>query len=171
MPTFKAAPGITRFEIANRKGFMVRISRRGKRVNEYFSDSVYGGKRKALDCAKRRYAQLLEKMGPIPKSTENKITSRNSSGAVGVHVAVSESWKWPNCKTLSYCASWCNEDGSRGKIAFAWGKYGKRNAFELACLARRLKSNDREMVVERYTKRKARAKAANAKRANAAQGK
>ena len=58
MPTQPVAPGITRFDIDERHGYMVRIRRDGNQINEYFSDKKLGGKKKALVAAKERYAQL-----------------------------------------------------------------------------------------------------------------
>lgn len=145
-----AGPGITRLDIeesANR-GYMVRICRNGKRYSAYFSDAKCGGKRNAKRLAKQRYDELCEKHGPANrKSCLNKVTTRNSTGVVGVHVAASTDTRWAGETYKAYCASWVTDDGRRQKIAFSWRRYGKAKAFELACHARKKRSLDRNAIV------------------------
>ncbi|TWT75178.1 pathogenesis-related transcriptional factor and ERF protein [Allorhodopirellula solitaria] len=150
MPTKTVAKGITRFDLENRRGYMVRIARSGNRVHQYFSDSKYGGKRKALAAAKAAYADLLEEMGPAENSTRDKLTSRNTTGIVGVHVAYSQDNRYPGCEYYAYCASWVTEAGKREKASFAWNKYGEDDALELAILARQHQITDRDQVVALY---------------------
>jgi hypothetical protein len=154
MPTMPVAPGITRFEFEDRKGYMVRIRRNGQQTNEYFSDSRHGGKRKALVAAKERYAALCEELGPVQNATRDLLTHRNTTGKVGVHIAYSADRRWPGCEYYAYCASWRTDDGIRHKINFAWNKYGKEESFELACLARDEMIADRKQVEALYEKKK-----------------
>lgn len=148
MPTQAVAPGITRFDIDERHGYMVRIRRQGNQINEYFSDSKNGGKRKALAAAKQRFAELYAALGPIESGTKNLLTHRNSTGKVGVHIAYSFETRWANNEYLAYCASWKSSEGKRKKINFSWNKYGEQEAFELACIARDHEINDREAVIK-----------------------
>lgn len=150
MPTKSVAKGITRFDLDNRRGYMVRIARSGNRVHQYFSDSKFGGKRKALAAAKTAYEELLEELGPAENSTRDKLTSRNTTGVVGVHVAYSQDNRYPGCEYYAYCASWVTEDGKREKASFAWNKYGQERALELAVLARHEQITDRDQVVAIY---------------------
>ncbi len=150
MPTKTVAKGITRFDLENRRGYMVRIARGGNRIHQYFSDSKYGGKRKALAAAKAAYADLLEELGPAESSTRDKLTSRNTTGVVGVHVAYSQDNRYPGCEYYAYCASWVTEDGKREKASFAWNKYGQDVALELAILARQEQITDRDQVLAMY---------------------
>jgi len=163
MPTQPVAPGITRFDIDERHGYMVRIRRNGNQINEYFSDKKFGGKRKALTAAKERHAQLVEELGPAENATKNLLTNRNTTGKVGVHVAHSYETRWANNEYFAYCASWKETDGARKKINFSWSLYGKKEAFELACLARDKELTDRDTVVAIREKLKAKAKDAKAK--------
>lgn len=155
MPTKTVAKGITRFDLDNRRGYMVRIARSGNRVHQYFSDSKHGGKRKALAAAKAAYANLLEEMGPAENSTRDKLTSRNTTGIVGVHVAYSRDNRYPGCEYYAHCASWVTEGGKREKASFAWNKYGKDEALELAILARQHQITDRDQVVAMHERSKA----------------
>jgi hypothetical protein len=148
--TKTVSTGITRFDLEDRKvhGFMVRISRKGKRFNQFFSDKQCGGKRKARKAADNRYAELLEEYGPIVSSTKGRLTSRNSTGVVGVHIAHSADSRWPDCEYWAYCASWVDDDGSRRKISFGWNKYGEDESLELATIARTKEITDREAVLK-----------------------
>ncbi len=145
--------GITRYDIEEQGtyGFMMRISRNGNHINEFFSDKNSGGKRKALEAARKRYKKLKAKLPP-PKTTKGIKTARNRTGVVGVHLAVCESVYGEMYS--SYCASWKTGTGGRSKLSFSFKKYGKRKAWELACLARELESSDRSRVEKLYEKRK-----------------
>ncbi len=111
--------------------------------------------------AQQRYAELCEKLGPPnTKATKDLLTDRNSSGKVGVHVALSVDTRWKNCEYKSYCASWITADGERQKISFSWNKYGQDTAFELASIARKRESKDRAAIVKLYERRAARRKPA-----------
>jgi len=130
--------GITRYDIE-------------EQVNEFFSDKNNGGKRKALEAARKRYKSLKRKLPP-PKTTKGIYTARNRSGVVGVHLAKCESIYGEEYS--SYCASWKTNNGSRSKLSFSFKKYGKRKAWELACLAREIESSDRSKVEALHVKRK-----------------
>ncbi len=144
--------GITRYDIDEQGtyGFMMRISRGGEHINEFFSDKNYKGKNKALAAARARYAELKAKLPP-PKTTKGVKTSRNQSGVVGVHLAVCESIYGEEYS--SYCTSWKTQSGQRSKLSFSFKKYGKKKAWELACLARELESTDREKIESLHAKR------------------
>ncbi len=145
--------GITRYDIDEQGtyGYMMRISRSGEHINEFFSDKNYKGKRKALLAAQRRYRELVESL-PAPKTTKGVKTARNQTGVVGVHLAVCESIYGEEYS--SYCASWKTADGKRNKISFSFKKYGKQKAWEMACLARDLETTDREKVERLFKLRK-----------------
>lgn len=137
--------GITRYDIEEQGtyGFMMRISRNGEHTNEFFSDKNHKGKKKALEAARKRYQQLKAKLPP-PRTTKGIKTARNQSGIVGVHLAVCESVYGEEYS--SYCASWKTKEGKRCKLSFSFKKYGKKKAWQLACVARELESNDRKKV-------------------------
>ena len=146
------SPGITRIEIENRKGYLVRLSRNGNRINQYYSDSVNGGKQKALKVAKKAYDELFAEYGPVEHSTKNLLTHRNTTGVVGVHLAHSKDNRYEGCEYSAYCASWMSESGTRDKISFSFNKYGEDAAFDLAVIARKEENSDREAVVAKYAR-------------------
>jgi len=128
--------GITRYDIDEQAtyGYMMRISRGGKHINEFFSDKNKG------------YKKLKAELPP-PKTTKGVKTARNQTGIVGVHLAVCESVYGEEYS--SYCASWKTDGGRRSKLSFSFKKYGKRKAWELACLAREIESSDRAKNAKR----------------------
>jgi hypothetical protein len=150
----KSNKGITRIEYegVSSKGWLVRICRAGERKQRFFSDKTHGTKAKALALAKVCYEDWLAKAGPI-KTAENVKTARNSSGTVGVHLVHSVDERWANAESYAYCASWVTDDGKRQKLSFAWTRYGKKAAWELACLAREKRSTDREALLKMVEKK------------------
>jgi len=153
MPTKPVATGVTRFDIDERNthGCLMRICRQGKKYQEFFSDSVYGGKRKALAAAIARYEELAASL-PSRGSTKDKLTDRNQTGRVGVYIAVSRDARGQEYE--AYCAGWTDDKGVRRKINFAINKYGEKMAWELACFAREKQVHDRNKVLDLYQRQK-----------------
>ncbi len=150
----KALKGITRIEYegVSTRGWMVRITRSGIRKQQFFNDRTLGGKTKSLKAAKACYADWAASAAPI-KTTRDQKTSRNSSGKVGVHLVRNIDARWENAESFGYCASWVIANGARQKLSFAWKRYGKKMAWELACLAREKELTDRARVIEDYEKK------------------
>ena len=150
----KAHKGITRidYEGVATRGWMVRITRSGIRKQQFFNDRTLGGKAKSLKAAKECYALWAAAADPI-NTTRNQKTSRNSSGKVGVHLVRNVDARWVNAESFAYCASWILVDGTRQKLSFAWKRYGKKRAWELACLAREKELTDRATVVASFEKK------------------
>ncbi len=146
-----AGPGITRLDLdeSRNRGFMVRLLRKGKRYSAYFADSKCGGKRNAKKMAQEWYQQMLSKLGPANnRSCLNLLTARNTTGVVGVHIAVSTDTRWSGGTYKAYCSSWVLESGKRQKIAFSWKRYGKAKALEYAIYARKHRLTDRSAIVK-----------------------
>jgi hypothetical protein len=55
---------ITRFEFGRTRGWWVRIRRRGRRVQAFYSDGKHGGRAAALAKARRRRNQWLRSLPP-----------------------------------------------------------------------------------------------------------
>lgn len=149
----KALKGITRIEYdgVSTRGWMVRLTRQGKRQQMFFNDKAFGGKAKALKAAQNQYDRWLTAAPPV-SSTKDVRTHRNSSGKVGVHTVRNVDDRWTNAESFGYCASWVDDQGQRRKISFAWKRYGKKTAWNLACLAREHELSDRAQVIDRYEK-------------------
>ncbi len=157
MPTKRIEKGITRFDVheQNTYGYMVRITRKGKTTSQFFSDKLNGGKRKALVAARDHYQKLVNELPPI-STTKGIKSARNTSGAVGVHLASTPSQTWSDVEYQAYVASWRSGEGARCKISFSLEKYGKKKAFDLACIARENECLDRSKVEGIYGRRKKR---------------
>jgi len=151
MPTKSVCVGVTRFDIDERNthGFMVRISRCGTKYQRFFSDSKHGGKRKALAAAVACYRDWTESL-PAPLSTRDRLTDRNQTGRVGVYMAVSQDKN--GAEYQAYCATWTDGNKRRRKINFSINRYGKKKAWELACLARQQEIAERGQVLAAHQK-------------------
>lgn len=150
----KSLKGISRIEyegVATR-GWMVRLTRQGNRQQQFFNDKAYGGKTKSLQAAKACYEAWLSKAPPIATTKDVK-TTRNSTGRVGVHLVRNVDSRWKNAESYGYCASWIDDQGERRKLSFAWNRYGKKHAWNLACLAREQELTDRSKVLAQYERK------------------
>ena len=136
---------------------MVRLRRNGVAINKFYSDANHGGKRAALQSARAAREELEVQYGPAVSSTKNMLTTRNTTGVVGVHVGFNRDGRYQNAESYSYCASWTSTDGERLKISFGFLKYGQVVAWELACIARKNEITDRAKVIALHDARQRRA--------------
>lgn len=143
-------------------GWLMRIRRGETFVQEFFSDAAYGGKRAAQRAARERYAELAASLPP-PKTSEGALSVRNSSGVVGVRLA-REGTNAAGEPRESYVASW-RENGRDRTVRFSCTAFGKRKAFQLAQLARELRTTDRDVLLAQLAANRKSAKAAPAKKA------
>lgn len=130
---------IVRIIDGGQKGWQVRISRRGRRFHPYFSDSKYGGARKALAAAlaMRNEIELLN-----PPFTRQDWADRpmrsNKSGVPGVQIHHQEYGPGRNRRTRAFVlATWSPRPGVVKKRYFSVQKYGRARALKLAVAARR----------------------------------
>lgn len=120
-------------------GWEVRISRRGKKVAKFYSDSLHGGKRKALQEARAFRDKMEDKYPPYTRvEIMAQPTVRNSSGIPGVrrreNVVTKNGWAYTYA---TWEASWTPEKGGRRtKRQFSVLKFGEDKAYELAVRAR-----------------------------------
>lgn len=153
MPKKASPKGFARVdsEATQTHGWLVRILRGTERRSRFFSDKAHGGKAKSKKQAEECYQAWVAEMAP-PLSAVNKVTKRNSSGTVGVHMATESDARYPDCKYVSYIASWKSEDGKRCNVRFLISKYGKKAAYTLAKIAREKKISDRDKLIAIYEK-------------------
>ena len=76
------------------------------------------------------------------------MSKRNSSGVVGVRLA-REGTAANGEPRESYVASW-RENGKDRTVRFSCSLFGKRKAFQLASLAREMRTTDRVALVEAH---------------------
>lgn len=150
----KKVKGVTRQEVAEKGsgGWMMRIQRQKILTQEYFSDGIYGSKSKARFAAEARYQELANKLPP-PTSIGASKSVRNTSGKVGVRLALNKG-RSEHSKTLSSFVAFWRENGADRTIQFGCIKFGKRGAFRRACIARDLVSTDRELIEKEFKRSK-----------------
>jgi len=149
----RKSTGTTRVEVAEKGsfGWLMRIRRGDQFYQEFFSDSLHGGKRGAQRAARERYQALAAELPP-PGSSEGKLSSRNSTGHVGVRLARSADPRGGGHVYDSYVAFW-RDNGRDVTMRFACTKYGVRKALGLAVLARETRNPNRDEVVAEYAER------------------
>ena len=119
-------------------GWEVRIQRKGRRVEKFFADNAYGGKRGALQVAKRFRDEMEIQMRPYTvKELAQHPSRRNRSGIVGVrlskHVDVRGSYEYTY---WFWVAQWTDGKGRRRTRSFSVHRYGDEDAYRLALAAR-----------------------------------
>jgi hypothetical protein len=135
---------ISRIETTNAHGrtyggWEVRIQRRGRKTEKFFSDRIYGGKRGALQAAKEFRDELESNSRHYTvKELASQPSTRNRSGVVGVRLQQQKDtrgdfeyhyWYW--------IAQWTDGRGRRKTKSFSVHHYGDEEAYRLACEARR----------------------------------
>jgi hypothetical protein len=128
---------LTRVDYPSVRGWVVRFPTPGGRVAKLFSDSKYGGDRKARAAAQRFRDQLAEKYGwpasanPLPR----KQCRRNTSGKVGVSRYVLGG-RW-----YGWQAFWNDPPGRQNRRRFLFSEYGR--AAQAEAIAFRLHQEER----------------------------
>lgn len=135
---------ISRLEKTNAKGnciggWLVRFQRRNEKIEKYFSDALFGGKRKAMNAAKEYRDQVEAETRTFKvKELAEFPSSRNQSGVVGVRLQREikliknyehHYWFW--------IAQWIDGRGQRKTRSFSVHQYGDEEAYRLAVAARR----------------------------------
>ena len=158
--------GFSRVDSGDAHGWLVRIKRGDITRSRFISDSTNGGKTKSKAVAQKVYQDWVAEL-PEPETAEDKLGKRNNSGVVGVHYSHDVDSRYPGCSYEYYIASWKTEDGKRRNVRFAISRWGKKGAFELACIARELRTGDRATVEKEFEKRGKKGGKAGAKKAPA----
>jgi hypothetical protein len=110
-------------------------------VRKSFADAAFGGKRKALQAARKARGRFLALMKlPPSRVPYHRTEPRNKTGAIGIAYvyrkrrrAANGGWVWDH----SYRVQWGSGANHHAR-QFSIRKYGKRKAFELAVQARKL---------------------------------
>lgn len=134
---------ITRLDSAETAtfGWQVRLQRRGVKYGKYFGDRGYGGSAQALAAAREWRDQVLANLPNEDTPRICTVSSRNSSGVVGVSkVRVMTA----NGFYQFWQATWSPPDGKRRCVRFSIKRYGNKGAFQLAVEARHEGTRDHE---------------------------
>ncbi|HEX8296116.1 MAG TPA: hypothetical protein VF593_07430 [Chthoniobacteraceae bacterium] len=123
------------------RGWNVRVIRRGIALTEFFSDSKFGGKARALSEAMHHRDLLVKELRPWSRAElARRKTARNTSGIPGVRRRVKPA-KTANGTVLEYevwTASGSPQPRQRKTRDFYVSKLGEDNARE-AAIAQRLR--------------------------------
>jgi len=123
---------IRRYEHHYFRGWVVEITRGGRRWVKYFSDKPGG--RGAARWQAREYRDELERRLPRASQVKRRYVL-NTTGEIGV-ARVKERTRSGKV-VCRYVAQWPMGDGKRGKASFSVGLYGEDKAKRLAIRARR----------------------------------
>ena len=118
--------------------WLVRLQRCSDIVHRMFSDSVHGGKRKALKAALEYRDTHLLQCSPIEHQIwiRTRLRKNNSSGIPGVGRYERPAKQRTGGRQGYWLASWVNENGASRKRKFAVSLYGERQAKRLAIAER-----------------------------------
>jgi hypothetical protein len=125
-----------------------KVMRQKKVHEEYFPLSRYGSWLRAEAAARAWLKELMPTLPP-PAAREGRLTKRNHSGVVGVYRSGGVVRK-PDGKVYEsprWVADW---EGCplRGGLSWSVKGFGEEGAFVLAVLSRRLKSVDRDLILQ-----------------------
>ena len=127
---------------------MARIMRRAQMHQKNFSLGQYGSWEAAENAAKKWRDEQLQILPPSVMNAKDRMTVRNHSGVVGVHLAPHrirkkngreyEYWRWvarwPGCR-------------NSGGVAWSIRTLGDDDAFALAVLSRKMEEVNRYVVM------------------------
>lgn len=104
------------------------IARHNDIVVRTFSDSIYGGKRKALKAAVEYREELLRRYSPYAHAIWVRTRPRrnNTSGIPGVGRYEERANPHTGYTRELWLASWVNEHGASRKRKFTVSRYGER---------------------------------------------
>jgi hypothetical protein len=130
---------------------MARIQRQGDRRQKNFTLEEYGTW-KAAEAVAARWVRRQIKALPPAVSSKNRLTWRNSSGVVGVHL-----YRQVICKRSGrkyryrfWISNWPGCELSGG-VKWSINAHGNDDTFVLAVLCRRMETVDRARVLKALT--------------------
>ena len=130
-------------EASRTHAWRVTLQRHNDIVVKTFSDSIHGGKRKALKAAVEYRDELLRRHSPYAHAiwVRTRLRRNNTSGIPGV--GRYEERTNPNTGNTRefWLASWVNEHGASRKRKFTVSCYGERHAKRLAVAERERQLN------------------------------
>ncbi len=131
---------IRRVEVGKTRGWQVHVQREGEEYTKLFSDSVWGGRERALEAARRHRDRLLkilpELLPPVERLQQEavrekawrKLTSTGVKG-IGFTFQNGRNGRYPFVQSM-----WA-EDGRRRSFRRSIAKHGLRSALWQCCVA------------------------------------
>ena len=133
---------ITRFDYekegkAGQHGWWVRLQKNGKKFQNFFNDSKFGGKEEGLKAAKIFRDAVKLHLDDLPDINVTHKKARSNSGIVGVSRTEGlYKSKGRRYYRKAWIANWVNEAGKPTGTSFSIDKYGEEEAFRKALEAR-----------------------------------
>lgn len=127
---------------------MARIMRARVMHHQNFTLREFGSWEEAESAGKKWVAERIKDLPPqIP--VKNRMTKRNTSGKVGVHLSVTNPKKKPGQDYYRWIARWpgCPMSGGLG---WSVNQFDDDGAFVLAAIARDMESVDREEILSYF---------------------
>jgi hypothetical protein len=130
-------------EASHTHAWRVTLQRHNEIVVRTFSDSIYGGKRKALKAAVEYRGELLLRYSPYAHAIwiRTRLRRNNTSGIPGVGRYEERANPHTGYTREFWLASWVNEHGASRKRKFTVSRYGERRAKRLAVAERERQLN------------------------------
>ena len=125
-------------EASRTHAWRVTLQRHNDIVVRTFSDSIHGGKRKALNAAVAYRGELLRRYSPYAHAiwVRTRLRKNNTSGIPGVARYEERVNPHTGYTRVFWLASWINERGDSRKRRFMVSHYGERHAKRLAVAER-----------------------------------
>jgi AP2 domain len=125
-------------EASHTHAWRVTLQRHNDIAVRTFSDSVYGGKRKALKAAVAYRNELLRRYSPYAHAiwVRTRLRRNNTSGIPGVGRYEERANPHTGYTRVFWLAFWANERGDSRKRRFMVSHYGERQAKRLAVAER-----------------------------------
>ena len=125
-------------EASRTHAWRVTVQRHNDIVVKMFSDSIHGGKRKALKAAEEYRDELLRRYSPYAHAiwVRTRLRRSNTSGIPGVGRYEERANPHTGYTRVFWLASWVNEQGDSRKRRFLVTHYGERQAKRLAIAER-----------------------------------
>ncbi len=141
---FKKQKSISRIDQPEKHthGWYVRVRFAGKEHSKFFPDKTFGGKRKAWNAAIEHRDTVEIKVGkPRTDRTVVRTKSRSRGGMVGVRYVVKRTTTVGGDirENPIYEVTWSPEPNVLQRTSLSVRKYGKREAYRLACALRKEK--------------------------------
>ena len=130
-------------EASQTHAWRVTLQRYNDIVVKTFSDSIHGGKRKALKAAVGYRDELLRRYSPYAHAiwVRTRLRRNNTSGIPGVARYEERVNPITGNTRVFWLASWVNENGASRKRRFTVSHYGDRHAKRLAVAERERQLN------------------------------
>jgi hypothetical protein len=133
------------------KRILARVMRRNQSYQAVFPLKKYGSWKAAENAAQKWVRKKIRQLPPPEGPKKGMLTKRNSSGVVGVRLAMKRKHS-PYDKTYEYwywVANWPTCPYSGG-VSWPVNQFGDNGAFVLAVLSRQNESTDRDAMIEEY---------------------